>query len=616
MSNSYDQFNQHNQSMQTPSPSPLITDLSLVISDMTSKVSDQAVIIERQRQQIARQDAREQAYKCIFENAGRTFTPGPYGRSDELISDVIKHAYVFVSDTPLARPPFIQIEFERQGYVELSYADYFSHPRLIHIIRQCGVRVYILKTEKNTADLLRQIIDAITETKFLPFYGGWVHNEVKCRSRYLVFPDFSTCNPLCSLEAPHSLAIDSQAITATAVKQFLPVFEIITNPFLREILLLLYHVALLYTLLPIHGYKFPLSFSLFSSDENILSFLRKLLSWFKSPPLTLDLPNNDFSRALLSRKDQPLLIEDGGRLDHSKSNATVLKSAILNGTTPWKNGRDTHSLPLQALIVLLSSYPSIFNCIPEVIVLDIAPNDFDLGKWCICYKKIDHSKDYMTAFCSFTSDHLNELQEALKRGLDSALGSRLFNNGDKLTDKSLQCLGVLGGIKSFLKLFFSYASVESVPFHPNDIEFSDMLQNLFIQASEKADRVSLTDEFIEVSKRMIQTDVLHVHLRDRCPRGETNIIFYDANYLYFTSEAFFKVCQSMLQSRPVILKALTEAGLIGGARTNQTTAQTRITVWDVNKKSRLMSVYAIPRESFESFGDPLFIEEEDTHDEP
>ncbi len=385
----------------------------------------------------------------------------------------------------------------------------------------------------------------------------------------------------------------------------MPVFNVIRTPILRQLAILLYHEAALHTLLRQLGHKFPLAFCLFSMDKSILTYFRTLLSWFAAPPITLDAPPSDFSFALLSRKDQPLLIEDRGRLDYVAKNVTVLESALLTGVAPWKNGRDTLSLSIQAPIVLLSSRPSALSCAPEVMVCDFLSDDFDREIWLELVDRIKQNQDYLTAFCAYTATHIPDLRNALAEGQKAALH---LDNG-QLTEPCWKTLGILIGLQTFLGNFSCFADLEPVPFDPAE-ELSSYLLNLLAQTSEKAERTSLADQFVEVARRFIQNNILHTYHQNACPPDVSGAVLFDDSCLYFTPKAFYSTCQALSQSRPVVLAALAEAGLFCGPQTNATTAQTRISVWNEYGIRHIESVYALDREAFDILGDPLILEGE------
>ena len=571
-----------------------------------AQVTEVSVANENLRHQLAQQQAREQAYSQIVESGNeRTLTLGRNGSWQELMDCVVQSAYYLVPQPPLSHERLYRIELSRHGIITITESAFLSDARLIGALQQHGVHVSILKSQKNTAILLRTAVNRHIQQYFLSLYAGWQPDGDS--ASYWSFPNFSSCMHMGKGAFPAKLPIQPEAVVVTAVNQFRPVFDVIHSSNLRELVILLYHEAALHTLLRQLGYGLPLAFCLFAADENILSYLRKLLSWFADPPLTLDIAPNDFSTVLLFRKDQPLLVEDRGRLDHAAKNVDILSSALVNHTAPWKNGRNIQSLPLQAPIVLLSSRPSALSCAPEVVVLDFPADSFDRAAWLELAAHIGQDQDYLTAFCGYTSTHISELRDALAEGQRTAL----HLDSGQLTEPCRQTLGIFIGIRNFLNRFFTFAAPAQSLLPVPAEELHSQLMELLVQTSEKADHTSLADQFVEVARCFIQTGTLHTHHREYCPLDLDGVVLYDNTRLYFTSSAFFSICQSLTQSRPVILAALAKADLFCGAQTNSTTAQTRVTICNEYGQRRTVPVYSFLREDFEEFGDPLTLENEE-----
>lgn len=566
------------------------------------------LIVERERiqNQLGQKHLREMAYANFYSNDGHTYTVGKNGSPQLLMDTTVLESYLLSSEPPLRNDLFYQINLDRYGLLIIRETDFFSDSRLINVFQQHGVQVFILRSQKNTANLLRQAINRNIRVCSLMYYGGWRPEDNEAIHYYL-FQDFSTCLTKGGITL-NQVPTQSQAVISTAVAQFWPVFKILRTSFLRDMLILLYHEAALHTLLRELGYKFPLACCFFSTENRVLEYFRNLLSWFKCPKIKLDASNKDFTYALLCRKDQPLLIEDLGKLSHAAKNVDLLISAITNDAVAWKRGRDApQSLPIQAPVTLLSSCPSALNCSTDSMVLDFSIEDFNVEAWLDCADQVGQNQDYLTAFCGYASQHIPELQNALDEGKKAAR----YCDGGKLSGKYLQAYGILMGIRSFLENFFAYAMPESPAFSLSNEELSGQMLNLLVQTMEKADRGSLPNLFIEIAKDFIQKRVLPTHHVERCPKDMTKVVFYDDDHLHFTSKAFFTVCHSMTQSRPVIETALSEASLFCGTPVNGTTFETRISVWNAYGKRETAYVFSFERELFETYGDPLPLDTEE-----
>lgn len=561
---------------------------------------------QRLQSKLEKQNLREQAYTDTKTADGKTYTLGRNGRFQELMDATVKAAYLFLPEPPMSIKPFYHLDLDDKGILRIEQDVFTSNSGLINILQQHHIEIYIRHSEKTSANLLRQEFNRHIKHEPLSFYGGWRQCDGKNRS-YWVFEGFSTCRKDTQITNPNPLSVPSSAFMVTAINQFAPIFDIIRTPFMREMTILLYHEAALHTLLRALGYNFSLACCFFSMEQNILAYFRDLLSWFGSRPLTLDNAHSDFQIDLLSRKDQPLLIEDSGRLNQAAKNAELLESAIINRVVPWKKGRKTQSLPLQAPITLLSSRASALNCAPEVILLDFGEEDFDRERWLEYAGQVGQNRDYLAAFCGYTMEHIHDLRNALEEGQKTA---RQLDKG-LLAEQWLQAVGIFIGLHRFLKRFSAGSALDSVLFPSSDTELCDQLLDLLVQTSEKAERTSLPKQFLEVARGLIQKDMLHTYPKARCPVDMKNVVIFDDKWLCFTSDAFLEVCQAMVQPRPVIIRALSEADLFCGCPINNTTSQTRITIGNAYGQTKSVHVYKLARESFETFGDPLILEEGD-----
>ena len=592
----------------TPYPLPYIpAEVAANITFLSNENCTLSVSNEKLRHQLERSHLREQAYSEVLERDSCTYVPDRNGNLQELMDCEVESSLYLSFSPPIRNTQLYYVQMSGDNAVFITADDFENDGRLINRLQQLGIRVRLQRSKPTTAALLRQAINRHLSDQLLNCYAGW-QSDGSNTFAYQLFPDLSThWQTDHDLTTPTINAAQSEAVIATAACRFLPVFNVIRTPFLRQMVILLYHEAAIHTLLQQLGYKLPLSSCLFSTDAETLSALKALMTWFSDQPLTLDTPAGDLPDALLFRKDEPLLVEDRGRLAHAKRNAETLDTAVVTGLVSWQAGKNkTRSLPLKAPIVLLSSRPSALICAPEVMVLDFLPDDFDQESWLEAAEQIGQNSDYLMAFCSFTSTHLPLLRTALSEGQTAAL--RFAGN---FSEPCRQTFGLFLGLQKFLDSFISFVSPPASPFSALNDELIRRMAAFFVHTSGKSDCASLAGQFMEVVRRFIRAGILHVRHRDHCPPDLDRVLLYDDDCLYFTSSAFFEVCQSLKQSRPVILAALTEANLFCGAQTNPTTSQTRVTVCNEQGRSRPVPVYSFLRDDFEEFGDPLILESEE-----
>lgn len=559
------------------------------------------------RQRLAQQEAREKAYSEIFLiGADGTYTLGRNGLQQLLMDDVIEAATLFYPQPPLPSEPLFLITFHRAGQIILSATDFANDQRLIGAIQRGGVQVHLLRSRRTTADLIRQAINKPTQACSLSPYGGW-HQTYDHSIDYWMFPSGSTCRAAGELSAPVKLSSPSSAESLIVLQRFWPVFDAIRSPFHRGVLVLLFHEAALHTLLQQLGCGFSSAFCLFSHDERLLTYLRQLFAWFQAEPVSLECPSDVFPQKLLDRKDQPLLVEDCGRLDNVRANRQLLENALASGCVPWRWGKESKSLPLQAPIILLSSRLSALSCAPEVVCLDFSPEDFEYTANAKSLETSDAIRDYCAAFCGYAASHVDALRSALQAGKDLAWE---LDDG-QLPQRFHQSFRTLISIYFFLTDFLRDIAGDDLaePLPPQD-EFFLQLFDLFLKSADGADLDSIAEQFVAIVRRKLEVGDLRAVPRGQCPDDTRNAVFFDDRHLRFACPCFCDLCQATGQTRPTILAALAEAGILAGAKTNATTAQTRITVWNAYGISTLIPVYALRREAFDSLGDPLILDEE------
>lgn len=97
--------------------------------------------------------------------------------------------------------------------------------------------------------------------------------------------------------APEVMVLDippnsfTEPVTATdttvAAFQFWDAFRILADKFSRQMLFLIFHEAVLHSLLAHMGFKVPLAFAFFSDDYEQTTYLKHLFSWRGDPVLLI-----------------------------------------------------------------------------------------------------------------------------------------------------------------------------------------------------------------------------------------------------------------------------------------------------------------------------------------
>lgn len=568
-------------------------------------------VIDRLQFQLNKELQSEQEYQRTMEQNGCTVTWDKRGRTHVILNDSIDSVLLIVPDPLLGMPSWYLVSLRRTGQTVVIWNQEFENDfKFLHKFQLLpGVEVHNAKTQRRTAQLLRSEIYKVLKSINLPFYAGWQPSDAGYS--FGTFPCGTThqCFPQIDFLAPHSEPVTATDATVAAF-QFWDVFSVLEDGFSRKIIFLIFHESVLHTLLEHIGYKVPLAFAFFSDDSEQTTYLKHLFSWRGDSVLSPDENPQHISWSLVTPKDQPILVVDSGRLNNRAKTMNILEDALVNGTVSMKIGQGEKAFPLQGPIIIISDRISALTVAPEVMVLDIPPGSFERKFWLEIADSVSENRDYLRGFISFTESRTAELQQALKQGRKRALE---LSEGE-LNDRCVETLGVFLGLDIFLGEFFKHCSSVITPVVQFDEATEVKLVELLRQATDKELHTSLADQFLMVGRKQIERGKVQTYSKDHAPKTvEGSIVFYDWDYLYFNSTAFFQVCDALSQSRPAVLKSLAEAGLFGGRQVNATTAQTRITVCNVYGQRQSIKVYAVCRAAFDEIriGDPLILDGED-----
>lgn len=554
---------------------------------------------QRLRDQEARRQQREEAYRSLCNRSDGLFTSGKSGQTIQLLNHGIVRALRIVFQPPFEVQTRFYIEFEGcDRPLALEERDYFSSPSLLHALQELpGLRVTMVGSVKRTADLLRQAFAQQMRTMAPPYYGGWLksHTGQWC---YHILPPFSTHFDGQIFGQLTELPPLSPAASVVAVKRLRNLLGAVQDPHIRWFLLTWMSCAALTTPLNEWGLSMPLTLCLFTESVGWNWFLRSLLSWHSDAPLSLSLPPKTFAREVLCRKDEPMLILDRQhRTPAATSNVSFLDEVLSSRQIPWKHGQNPACSPLNSCPVVLTPAASYLSCNPSSLVLELddtllALPDEPEEPWPIL-------RDYLQVFIPYCVERQDQLREMLREQVAQA--SRDY--GDELNEDCTLTFGLFQGLTKFLQGFLRLLHVDSDL--PED--WSDWLFDLLQRTTEQSlDPGDLAEQFVAVARSQLLNGQLAA-----CPTdyyalpASPNAVFVSDESLYFKRPAFQAVCSRLGQSCPVVLHALSEAGLLLGKPTNATTFQTRFTITNVAGVSRVEKGYCLPRDAFDRLGDPL-----------
>lgn len=564
------------------------------------------VVIENDRlkNNVARKQAAEDAYSQTLTLDGSTYTQDLTGRLVELMNRQVEWAFHVIPQPPSELAPFYQIKLKQcDNPLKLTEKQFMCDTALIQVLQELGVRVTLRRSAKTTAVLLRKAIDA--GVMVLPYYGGWQKRE-NGTGQFLVSRQFSTHQGQNGLQ--DFVPLPDGPLPASSISRFQEELKAVANLDIRWLLSRWFHCAALTSLLDQLGYPLPLALCLDTTDAAWNVWTTQFFNWYGDSGLSLDTPPQTFSKGLLCRKDQPLLVLDQRKTTYAAGNSDVLEQVINTRQVLWKVPKgNAVSLPLQAQPVILSSAASSLTCAPGCLVVELKADDLNRSEWSVCGDGVLTKQQYLMVFLNFVRSHIPRLREILEKQVRQAM----LTSGDRLNEECAQALGVLLAVDAFLSEFTELGAGDALLFDAATEERIAWLTNLLEQASWKAaDGCGLAERFVAVARAQLDSGVLCACPTEYERLPPANKVYYDAGNLYFTRDAFGTVCAQLNQSRPVVLKALREANLLCGKPINDTTTMTRTSIWNAYGIRTAVPVYRMPREAFDRLGDPLVFPEE------
>lgn len=158
-------------------------------------------------------------------------------------------------------------------------------------------------------------------------------------------------------------------------------------------------------------------------------------------------------------------------------------------------------------------------------------------------------------------------------------------------------LGSLLGVAAFLRAFYEETGVDC----PADLWDETELSSLIGRMSTGVLGEDLAGQFCYIARVCLQEQRFHCCDAERDTRDAEKPTVYSVDSSYcFTLRAFRLVCDRMAVSTPVAARALADAGLLEGKRTNATTLQTRIGVYNEHGILRQVGVYRIAQEAIDT----------------
>lgn len=557
--------------------------------------------IARLQNQLERKILKEEELRQVLLMQGSAyFSIIASGRTVQLTHFIFNKVEHIVYDPIYGRKPQIQIKVSTQDKSALiDLKDFWSDKKWISFLEQVSqTSIKIYGSVKRVALLLRSIANESMTQVFVPYFGGW--NRTGGHYSYCTFHGFRTSARGGEPEQYEMSHITLPANAKAATERFLARFSPILDGKLRSFFMLWQHLSFIQTLLLEQGICLTKVPVIQAENPVVQSYLCSVLTVSADGMLNTNRPTGDFAGALASCKDQPCVILPLKFGKNAMDNEHALDEALSSGTITLKKGM---TRPLGTLPILLSDGGGqAFSC---GIPLSARAESFDLLRCAEVAAEPNHPADYWSGFLAYTYQHMDELNDLLKRQMAEALA----RSADcEYTMEHAAVLGAMWGVAEFLKLFAKELSFTSTILDDGWLDYTIAL--LEESDAQYAAPDGLADSFLDAARKAIRQKGLPCYrigqMLSAIPRGAA---FFNEDLVCLDRVAFEKICQAAGCQSAAVKRELSEYGYFSGKTVNRQAYESRISIFYKQGGSRIIRVYKFRRDLFETLGEPCLFEE-------
>lgn len=558
---------------------------------------------ERLKRQLEEKTLKEEAMNQILKMQGNTYcTLTKSGRLVPLTN------FTFASVEELIYDPFYQRK--RQLWIKTSIQeapalidldDFLNDNKWICFLEATSrTSIKLYGSMKRVATLLRSIANTSKKQRFIPYFGGWVKTD-RCHL-YYTFPGFRTTAKRMTPELYETAHTAIPANIRTSAQRFQSRLEPIQDKPLRSFLAIWLHMSFLQSLLLEYGIcltKIPV---ITTENPAVQAYLRSALTISPDGIISMNVLPADFTRALLSHKDQPCVILSPVFGKNSVENGRILDEVISSGLVSQKKGTQIlDQRPLGTLPILLVDRAASPASSSYGIPISATDDQFDLLSCAATAAEAPCPSDYWSGFLSFTYLHMDELHHLLQKQMAEALA---FSTEYQYSAEHAVVLGAMWAVAEFLHMF-----AQEFSFSDDVLLVNDWL-DYAIRLLEESDAQyaapdGLADCFLAAVRLAICQRGLPCYRMTQqlssIPRGA---VYFDDTYVCLDKIAFDHVCQTAGCPSSAVKRELMELGYFSGKAVNSQAYETRISLLCKQSGRKLIRVYKFRRDLFERLGEP------------
>lgn len=530
------------------------------------------------------------------------------------LSDMVIHSVTLVHPDPLYRKSdFYQIKVNNSSAL-LTVTEYQNGKALISkLIEASGSDFQKVGSDLQIRKLLKEFLSTLFTEENIGFYYGWKSTEQACEFYTVNGKTHGTIESM-SLDVTPDAPLPSQEkeirvdikrgvaipFENTLVQNVTSLFETISDPHKRSIILLCIHAAALYSLLKEKGAPIRIGLCLNTSSPKISICLTELFEWYEDKGIAISETPAAFLSLLTQRKDQPLLIKDS---ICTTQNRDKLIDCIRDDSIPIALKDCERKPSLQAFPTIIGNCQSTLCTSSELMYMEIHDDDLIQDACNIISELRKYLPLYIQYFIFFVQQHIPLLEQHLTNARTQVFNELSDDSG--LSEQGLLTLCSFYGLEKIVRDYHDSVYKDSTLANRLDMLISDgwhktLFDLLRNNPDHKTDDTSITALFSKVLAEKLTDNQFDVRYNNDpqngaiCEPGKEGIVYFLKGCVCLSGEAY-SYMQKACNVRPRRLQnALNNSEFFVKSNWNNTTKLNRITLHAPNGDKIEETFYMIP----------------------
>lgn len=251
----------------------------------------------------------EECYSRIYSWNGQLWVLGKAGRAKVFLSADIRANYLINPGEEFRQEAYWLLQFSSSDkFLRISMADYNNDRELKgQILRTAQVQPSINLSRSRFCNLLRGYIEQTCISIKIPYYYGW--QEVDNSWQYSLYQGTTHAPKLpetpLQIQSPELFTSVSPSTALTGAQQIAELFRCFSQPAVRRVLFVWFHLCFLHTPLLKMDFPIPIGLYIRSTSTQAHDCMSAIFNWYHDKAISMCEERKRFLQLMQQRKDQP-----------------------------------------------------------------------------------------------------------------------------------------------------------------------------------------------------------------------------------------------------------------------------------------------------------------------